>query len=244
MVVVAIHHGPDGRGCHHHRLPLTIPTRTTHRILGATVVEIAGLFLRPPVFPGCVSVRRGAAREGLPSAERETHSTIFSACFFTRDYSSRVSTTVWRSSPDCSNVVNSPTAITPRAAHALESQAWSSLSELFIKVYIRTCHIWSGTVDRSSAYVCMVSLANSNSAPPGPFRGFLHLPPPLTLARTIFESRPIVHHPQMQAGALTRDIPRPPSIVCTSAVIAPSLHASNGSFRCIHFRRQAYSSVL
>ena len=56
--------------------------------------------------------------------------------------------------------------------------------------------------------ICLHGLpCKLNPAPPGPFRGFLHLPPPLALACAIFESRPIVHHPQMQAGASTRDIP-------------------------------------
>lgn len=66
VVVVAIRHGPDGTGLPPAPgpLPPSPPGPHTHRILGATVVETAGLFLRPPVFPGCVSVRRGAVGEG------------------------------------------------------------------------------------------------------------------------------------------------------------------------------------
>lgn len=144
VVVVAVRHGRPMRK----RLPPSpgplppIPTRTTaHRILRATVVETAGL--RLPVFPGCVSVRRGAAGEGLPPSERETD-----ICYqppsvlgfpqaidhlgSRRQFSDPASSAAtW---------LTVQPFIHPKAAHASESQARRFVVGTLHKG-VRTCHI-------------------------------------------------------------------------------------------------------
>lgn len=169
----------DEEGCHHHPAPLPpIPTRTAaHRILGATVVETAGL--RLPVFPGCVSFKRGGAGEGLPPSERETD-----ICYQPPSVLGFPQAIVHlgsrrQLSDPASTAATWLTAqlfVHPRAVHASESQART----FAVGTLHRRCpHLsYLEWYCGSLLCICLHGLpCKLNPAPPGPFRGFLHLPP-------------------------------------------------------------------